>query len=199
MCSSMSVAAWAILRPVLAKISISPAFKVALNNKHVLTTITLSTVLDSHSRSRLHLFPLVSCFSTRPFLSYYSAPQEKANTRYREKLRILGKIADPFANWQPGPSLDWQEWPDVGYGDVFNYLIESPSIYTGELLKAYKSLDAYNFCKWLGGQYSLAGTHTWSLLWFATQKGFQPRLYKRGWQPNKIVEWFVDTAHAWQD
>ena len=41
--------------------------------------------------------------------------------------------------------MDWQEWPDVEYGDVFNYLIESPSVYTGKLLKAYKSLDAYNF------------------------------------------------------
>jgi len=41
--------------------------------------------------------------------------------------------------------LEWHEWPDVSYPDVFNYLIETTSEYTHEQLKAYKSLEAYNY------------------------------------------------------
>ena len=40
-------------------------------------------------------------------------------------------------------SVDWQDWPRVEYPDVYNYLIQTPSIYTGESLRAYKSLDGY--------------------------------------------------------
>ena len=29
--------------------------------------------------------------------------------------------------------------------NIYNFLIETPSLYTGESLKAYKSLDAYNY------------------------------------------------------
>ena len=32
------------------------------------------------------------------------------------------------------------------YPDIYNYLIQISSLYTGESLRAYKSLDGYNFC-----------------------------------------------------
>ena len=54
-------------------------------------------------------------------------------------------MADPYLKWQSGFSIAWQLWPDVEYPNISNYLIESPSVYTGESLKAYKSLDAFNY------------------------------------------------------
>ena len=35
--------------------------------------------------------------------------------------------------------------PDVSWGDMYNYLVNSPSEYTQDNLKAYKSLGAFNF------------------------------------------------------
>ena len=42
--------------------------------------------------------------------------------------------------------VDWNSWPHVEYPNIYNYLIQTPSVYTDESLKAYRSLDAYNFC-----------------------------------------------------
>ena len=41
--------------------------------------------------------------------------------------------------------VDWYEWPEVTYADIYNFLINTTSYCTHEQLKAYKSLDGYNF------------------------------------------------------
>ena len=69
-----------------------------------------------------------------------------AKRRYKEKLEKLGGLEDPYLHWRLGiREEEWQNWPQVEYPDIFNLLIECPSLYTGESLKAYKSLDAYNY------------------------------------------------------
>ena len=73
------------------------------------------------------------------FSAYFNDFEDKAKSRYREKLEKLGGMTDPYLNWQSEASIDWQLWPDVEYPDIFNYLIVSPSVYTGESLKAYRS------------------------------------------------------------
>ena len=35
------------------------------------------------------------------------------------------------------------DWPRVTYADIYNYLIHTPSQYTHETLKAYKSMEGY--------------------------------------------------------
>ena len=46
---------------------------------------------------------------------------------------------------RPGFSLDMTKWPPIEYADLFNYFINTPGIYTKEALKAYKSLDGYDY------------------------------------------------------
>ena len=60
---------------------------------------------------------------------------------------MLGGIRDPYLTMDlEQESLDWQDWPEVVYPeipDIFNYLINTPSPYTMQELKAYKSLEGY--------------------------------------------------------
>ena len=39
------------------------------------------------------------------------------------------------------------KWPPVEYPDLYTYLIEAPGEFTQEKLKAFKSLEAYNYYK----------------------------------------------------
>ena len=70
---------------------------------------------------------------------------------YRRKLELLGNVEDPYLMWEKpaqttvNTSLDWLEWPNVEYPDIYNYLIETPSLCTKESLKTYKSLDGYKY------------------------------------------------------
>lgn len=38
-------------------------------------------------------------------------------------------------------------WPEIGYPDIYIYLISTPGKYTSQSLKAYKSLDGWSFFK----------------------------------------------------
>lgn len=49
--------------------------------------------------------------------------------------------------------------PDLRYPDVYNYLINFPSYYSGDSLKAYKSLEGY---KWKQSCF-VVGVQVWSL------------------------------------
>ena len=78
------------------------------------------------------------------FSNYYYSLEESAKSRYRDKLALLGGIADPYLTEHlEGESVDWQNWPEVQYPDIFNYLITTTSPYTMQELKAYKSLEGY--------------------------------------------------------
>ena len=57
-----------------------------------------------------------------------------------DKLRLINKI-DPYCRMEsrskkslPG-TLEWMNWPDVLYADIYNYLILSPGM-SHEKLKA---------------------------------------------------------------
>jgi hypothetical protein len=79
-------------------------------------------------------------------LSKY-ATELKGDARMRYGVKLLydfgtKALPDPYLV-DKGWTTDPREWPDLGFGDIYLYLIQSPGTYTNETLKAYKSLDAY--------------------------------------------------------
>ena len=42
-------------------------------------------------------------------------------------------------------SEDLAQWPELEFGDIYSYLIDTKGAYTKEKLKVYKSLDTYNY------------------------------------------------------
>ena len=83
-----------------------------------------------------------------PSKYYLELDDEEAKKRYNEKLIYIKATEDPYCLLENPSSItsncvEWSQWPDVLYADIYNYLILTPSTYTHEQLKAYKSLDGY--------------------------------------------------------
>ena len=77
---------------------------------------------------------------------YQSTLDLEAKKRYKEKLVLKSEqIPDPYAVPQEEWVDDIAKWPTVLYGDVYNYLIESKGRYTQQSLRAFKSLEAFNY------------------------------------------------------
>ena len=70
-----------------------------------------------------------------------------AKPRYTAKIADIG--LDPYLiareEQKSVITSSITELPDLGYYDIFNYFINTPSCITGEGLKAYKSLEAYKY------------------------------------------------------
>ena len=62
--------------------------------------------------------------------------------RYKEKLIAIENI-DPYLLEEADFSTCFDDFPDITYSDIVNYLVFHPSPYS-EDMKAYKSLEAYN-------------------------------------------------------
>ena len=82
-------------------------------------------------------------FSPTEFTSHLDSKQKE---RYISKLNVLN-ISDPYCVPQAlfTPLISSEILPDLQYPDIYNYLIEFPSMFTGASLKAYKSLDGYQY------------------------------------------------------
>ena len=82
------------------------------------------------------------------YSSYFQTLDVAAKARYNEKLAILGGIQDPYVTVNVIRSeehIDWLNWPNIEYPDIYNYFVTTPSSYTKQQLKAYKSLDGYKY------------------------------------------------------
>jgi hypothetical protein len=79
-------------------------------------------------------------------IAYYIEDQSReARQRYKQKLKYgkdLDSLPDPY-KLSSGWVNDMSVWPDITFGDIYSYLIDSPGVYTKQSLKAYKSLDAF--------------------------------------------------------
>ncbi|XP_041374186.1 uncharacterized protein LOC121387226 [Gigantopelta aegis] len=82
-----------------------------------------------------------------PLSAYASALTPEAKQRYYRKLLYDSEtktLPDPYSlggKWSTNPS----NWPDLTFGDIYLYLIDTPSIYNKDSMKAYKSLEAYKY------------------------------------------------------
>ena len=77
---------------------------------------------------------------------YFESLSEEDKKDYLAKLTLSTgeQLPDPFilhSNWSDDVSL----LPHLTYPDIYHYLIEYPSQFSKESLKAYKSLESYNF------------------------------------------------------
>ena len=87
----------------------------------------------------------------------------ESKERYVEKLTTLGfsniELDDPYLYVKSAPKSaiqsnhaegsiwidDITKWPIVEFGSVYVYLIDTPGPFTRDNMRAYKSLEAYNF------------------------------------------------------
>ena len=80
---------------------------------------------------------------------------DEAKVRYEKKLQLIDLAICPYKL----PSEAWIDdvtlWPPVEFPDIVVYLLQTPGKYTREKLKAYKSLEAYNYfvSDWVGTYY----------------------------------------------
>ena len=68
--------------------------------------------------------------------------------RYDKKLQCLyglGTYCDPFGIPDQHWVNDVSKWPPVDYPSIYTYFMETPGGYTRKRLKAFKSLEAYNY------------------------------------------------------
>lgn len=76
---------------------------------------------------------------------YFKSLDTENQIQYQKKLKLSDgtQLPDPLSlnDWKSDVRL----LPDIGWGDLNNYLINTPSVFTQQSLKAYKSLEAYNF------------------------------------------------------
>ncbi|XP_057296778.1 uncharacterized protein LOC130625692 [Hydractinia symbiolongicarpus] len=86
-------------------------------------------------------------FTSNMSTEYFSKLVSEDKKHYSKKLTLANGtlLRDPFSlkgeDWSDDVSL----LPDVTHMDLYVYLIHTPSEFTNESLKAYKSLEAYNF------------------------------------------------------
>lgn len=76
---------------------------------------------------------------------YFKTLNMTDRERYIQKLTLNNgvRLPDPYfiTEWQ----YDSSKWPDLQWPDIHCYLIEKPSVYTREKVRAYKSMDACQF------------------------------------------------------
>ena len=78
--------------------------------------------------------------------TYSSSLSSDDRKKYEEKLITTDGtvLPDPYIlveNWKDNVKL----LPVITWADIYNYLINTSSLYTNENLKTYKSVEAYNF------------------------------------------------------
>ena len=113
----------------------------------IISVFTIIRKTDNHVCQKYTYFKII--FTSSDMFSnsnYFNSLSSNDQEGYVAKLTLSnGEILpDPF-NLDQGWDDDVKLLPDISWPDIYNYLINSPSSFSKENLKAYKSLEAYNF------------------------------------------------------
>ena len=92
---------------------------------------------------------------------------------YDKKLKFTAAI-DPYAVSDNFYSQSMDKWPEIEFPDIVNYLLFSTSKFTKEQLKAYKSLQSYQYfvAGWVRSIFVGKATHDTTILIGKVRKTF---------------------------
>ena len=78
--------------------------------------------------------------------SYFNELQKEDKAKYEHKLTLTnGQLLPDLYGIVENMKTDVKLMPDISWGDMYNYLVNSPSEYTYDNVKPYKSLETFNF------------------------------------------------------
>jgi len=77
------------------------------------------------------------------YLKYYEElKEEQTRKRYEQKLKMCGCLKDPYCYLESKRSItnviEWTEWTDVTFAEVYDYLVLTVSFYTPDQFKERK-------------------------------------------------------------
>ena len=83
----------------------------------------------------------------KPSQYYKELKTQEEKDHYLSKLTLQNEVvlSDPYNIERDSWKTDVMLMPDIAYPDIYSYLVETPSKFTKEGLKANKSLDAFLF------------------------------------------------------
>lgn len=81
------------------------------------------------------------------YLLMLESESKEIAIRYKEKIKVIQGIIDPFILMNNDPDGKTREdgFPPMTAFHIFSYLVLTHSFYTNEQVKAYKSLSAYKY------------------------------------------------------
>ena len=83
---------------------------------------------------------------SQSFSSYFNELQKEEKAKYKRKLTLTnGQLLPDLYGIVENMKTDVKLMPDISWGVMYNYLVNSPREYTYDNVKAYRSLDAVNF------------------------------------------------------
>ena len=97
-----------------------------------------------------HVSDLDTSMQENTLSEYTKTLDPKTKRRYVDKISLCDGI-DPYMMKSKEFSQDFNDLPAIEFPDISNYLVIHTSFYTGKQMKAFKSLEAYNYfvCGWV--------------------------------------------------
>ena len=118
----------------------TPLIEVLHESRDIIATVTTSPCCMPGQNK----MAATQCEHVPSFRGYRDSLSAENRQMYDEKLEFTAGI-DPYAISDNFYSQSMDEWPEIEFPDIVNYSLFSTSKFTKEQLKAYKSLQSYQY------------------------------------------------------